>query len=195
MSDAETLLPEGDDKRYVALMIGPPSEESYGDLTRMLRFWGKLLGGDIAILQIDVDRYFYGGGINTEHGLERYLLNHLQLLSPSVVVCLVHATSELPADTPPVLSTLLRRLCPDAVFEGFGPDDWRCSDLNMLTIEELELEVRTYNCLKRAGVHTLADLLGQMTESDVKGLPNIGTKGFSELVRVLAARGLSLRAE
>jgi DNA-directed RNA polymerase subunit alpha len=60
-----------------------------------------------------------------------------------------------------------------------------------ILIEELELGVRSYNCLKRAGIQTVGDLL-QRTEAELNAIPNFGRKSIEEVVETLEARGLSL---
>jgi DNA-directed RNA polymerase subunit alpha len=62
-----------------------------------------------------------------------------------------------------------------------------------ILIEELELGVRSYNCLKRAGVQTVGDLI-QKTESELNAIPNFGRKSIEEVKETLDARGLALRA-
>ena len=62
-----------------------------------------------------------------------------------------------------------------------------------ILIEELELGVRSYNCLKRAGVQTVGDLV-QKSESELNAIPNFGRKSIEEVMETLEARGLSLRA-
>jgi DNA-directed RNA polymerase subunit alpha len=61
-------------------------------------------------------------------------------------------------------------------------------------IEELELGVRSYNCLKREGIQTVGDLLAK-TESELLNVPNLGQKSIDEVQEKLAERGLSLRSE
>ncbi|HEX2162103.1 MAG TPA: DNA-directed RNA polymerase subunit alpha C-terminal domain-containing protein, partial [Thermoleophilaceae bacterium] len=68
---------------------------------------------------------------------------------------------------------------------GDGMDD--------ILIEELELGVRSYNCLKRAGVQTVGDLI-QKSESELNAIPNFGRKSIEEVMETLEARGLSLRS-
>jgi len=62
-----------------------------------------------------------------------------------------------------------------------------------ILIEELELGVRSYNCLKRAGVQTVGDLV-QKSESELNAIPNFGRKSIEEVKETLEARGLALRA-
>ena len=74
-----------------------------------------------------------------------------------------------------------------------GPATGRSPDaMDDILIEELELGVRSYNCLKRAGIQTVGDLL-QKTESELNAIPNFGRKSIEEVVETLEARGLSLR--
>jgi len=61
-----------------------------------------------------------------------------------------------------------------------------------ILIEELELGVRSYNCLKRAGVQTVGDLV-QKSESELNAIPNFGRKSIEEVKETLEARGLALR--
>src|ERR671916_730313 len=61
-----------------------------------------------------------------------------------------------------------------------------------ILIEELELGVRSYNCLKRAGVQTVGELV-QKSESELNAIPNFGRKSIEEVIETLEARGLSLR--
>jgi len=61
-------------------------------------------------------------------------------------------------------------------------------------IEELELGVRSYNCLKRAGIQTVGELV-QKSRSELGAIPNFGSKSIDEVEETLAARGLSLRQD
>jgi DNA-directed RNA polymerase subunit alpha len=63
-----------------------------------------------------------------------------------------------------------------------------------ILIEELELGVRSYNCLKRAGVQTIGDLV-QKSESELSAIPNFGRKSIEEVKETLRVRGLNLRDE
>src|SRR5207248_576068 len=75
-----------------------------------------------------------------------------------------------------------------------GPRAGRSPDgMDDILIEELELGVRSYNCLKRAGVQTVGDLL-QKSESELNAIPNFGRKSIEEVIETLKARGLELRA-
>jgi len=59
-------------------------------------------------------------------------------------------------------------------------------------IEELELGVRSYNCLKRVGIETIGDLVTK-TESELAAIPNFGKKSIEEVKETLAQHGLTLR--
>jgi DNA-directed RNA polymerase subunit alpha len=61
-------------------------------------------------------------------------------------------------------------------------------------IEELELGVRSYNCLKRVGIETIGDLVSK-TEAELGAIPNFGKKSIEEVKETLAAHGLNLRGE
>jgi DNA-directed RNA polymerase subunit alpha len=66
--------------------------------------------------------------------------------------------------------------------------------LDEILIEELELGVRSYNCLKRAGVQTVGDLV-RKSESELNAIPNFGQKSIEEVIETLDSRGLSLRSD
>jgi len=61
-------------------------------------------------------------------------------------------------------------------------------------IEELELGVRSYNCLKRVGIETIGDLVVK-TENELAAIPNFGKKSVEEVKETLAAHGLTLRGD
>jgi DNA-directed RNA polymerase subunit alpha len=63
-----------------------------------------------------------------------------------------------------------------------------------MTIEELDLSVRSYNCLKRAGINTVQELT-QKTEEDMMKVRNLGRKSLEEVKAKLAELGLSLRKD
>lgn len=60
-----------------------------------------------------------------------------------------------------------------------------------MTIEELDLSVRSYNCLKRAGINTVEDLINK-TEDEMMKVRNLGRKSLEEVVQKLEALGLKL---
>lgn len=61
-----------------------------------------------------------------------------------------------------------------------------------MAIEELDLSVRSYNCLKRAGINTVAELV-ERDEEEMMKVRNLGRKSLEEVQHKLAALGLSLR--
>lgn len=63
-----------------------------------------------------------------------------------------------------------------------------------MTIEELDLSVRSYNCLKRAGINTVHELT-QKTEEDMMKVRNLGRKSLQEVQEKLAELNLALRSE
>jgi DNA-directed RNA polymerase subunit alpha len=63
-----------------------------------------------------------------------------------------------------------------------------------ILIEELELGVRSYNCLKRAGIQTVGDLVGR-SEGELAAIPNFGKKSIDEVQETLNQRGLTLRQD
>ena len=63
-----------------------------------------------------------------------------------------------------------------------------------MTIEELDLSVRSYNCLKRAGINTVQELTNK-TEADMMKVRNLGRKSLEEVKNKLADLGLGLRKE
>jgi DNA-directed RNA polymerase subunit alpha len=84
--------------------------------------------------------------------------------------------------------TVLGEALPDAVAAPGG------DGLDEILIEELELGVRSYNCLKRAGVQTVGDLV-RKSESELNAIPNFGQKSIEEVIETLDSRGLSLRPD
>jgi DNA-directed RNA polymerase subunit alpha len=72
---------------------------------------------------------------------------------------------------------------------GAGPS---ADGMEEILIEELELGVRSYNCLKRAGIQTIGDLV-QKSEGELSAIPNFGRKSIEEVKETLRVRGLSLR--
>ncbi len=72
-------------------------------------------------------------------------------------------------------------------------DDGKEKALEM-TIEELDLSVRSFNCLKRAGINTVEDLIGK-SEEDMMKVRNLGRKSLDEVVGKLATLGFKLAKE
>ena len=76
-----------------------------------------------------------------------------------------------------------------AAAEGAAP---RAPGMENILIEELELGVRSYNCLKRVGIETIGDLVAK-TEAELAAIPNFGKKSIEEVKETLAGQGLGLR--
>ena len=72
-------------------------------------------------------------------------------------------------------------------------DDGKGKTLEM-TIEELDLSVRSFNCLKRAGINTVEDLISK-TEEDMMKVRNLGRKSLDEVVAKLESLGFTLHKE
>ncbi len=63
-----------------------------------------------------------------------------------------------------------------------------------MTIEELDLSVRSFNCLKRAGINTVEDLISK-TQDDMMKVRNLGHKSLEEVINKLDTMGLALASE
>jgi len=63
-----------------------------------------------------------------------------------------------------------------------------------MTIEELDLSVRSFNCLKRAGINTVEDLINK-SEEDMMKVRNLGRKSLDEVVEKLNSLGFQLHAD
>lgn len=70
--------------------------------------------------------------------------------------------------------------------------DAQMGKLYAMPIEELDLSVRPYNCLKRAGINTVGDLM-QRTEEEIVSVKNFGRKSLDEVKEKLTQLGLSLK--
>jgi DNA-directed RNA polymerase subunit alpha len=89
---------------------------------------------------------------------------------------------------------LARELNVDAEGIDIGPspiDAQLAADL-ALPIEELDLTVRSYNCLKREGIHSVGELVSR-SEADLMDIRNFGSKSIDEVKGKLAAMGLSMK--
>lgn len=63
-----------------------------------------------------------------------------------------------------------------------------------ITIEDLDLSVRSFNCLKRAGINNVEDLINK-TEDEMLKVRNLGRKSYEEVLNKLASMGLSLKKD
>jgi len=82
----------------------------------------------------------------------------------------------------------------ETVGEETGIEAPQAHGMENFPIEELELGVRSYNCLKRVGIETIGDLVTK-TESELAAIPNFGKKSIEEVRETLQAHGLTLRDE
>lgn len=91
---------------------------------------------------------------------------------------------------------LFVELSDDAFVGGFmvEKDDKGKEKALEMTIEELDLSVRSFNCLKRASINTVEDLINK-TEDDMMKVRNLGRKSLEEVINKLASLGFSLRDE
>ena len=89
---------------------------------------------------------------------------------------------------------LFRELNVEAEGVEIGPspvDDQYATDL-ALPVEDLNLSVRSYNCLRREGIHTVGELVSR-SEQDLLDIRNFGSKSIDEVKQQLATMGLSLK--
>src|SRR5436189_6002772 len=78
--------------------------------------------------------------------------------------------------------------------EGTSPEAALAHGMENFPIEELELGVRSYNCLKRVGIETIGDLV-MKTENELAAIPNFGKKSIEEVKETLQQHGLNLRGD
>jgi DNA-directed RNA polymerase subunit alpha len=83
-------------------------------------------------------------------------------------------------------------IVPDGEPEASEPSQGH--PMQSFPIEELELGVRSYNCLKRVGIETIGDLVSK-TENELAAIPNFGKKSIEEVKETLATHGLRLRGD
>src|SRR5213596_2955515 len=81
-----------------------------------------------------------------------------------------------------------------AAGDGAQPEMPLAHGMENFPIEELELGVRSYNCLKRVGIETIGDLVVK-TEAELAAIPNFGKKSVEEVKETLSAHGLTLRGD
>lgn len=73
-------------------------------------------------------------------------------------------------------------------------EDDKQQQILKMAIEEMDLSVRSYNCLKRANIHTVEDLT-KKTEDDMLKVRNLGRKSLEEVIQKLESYGLALREQ
>jgi DNA-directed RNA polymerase subunit alpha len=81
-----------------------------------------------------------------------------------------------------------------AAADGAGPEVSLAHGMENFPIEELELGVRSYNCLKRVGIETIGDLVSK-SEAELAAIPNFGKKSIEEVKETLGTHGLNLRGD
>jgi DNA-directed RNA polymerase subunit alpha len=82
----------------------------------------------------------------------------------------------------------------EAAAEAAGVEAPAAHGMENFPIEELELGVRSYNCLKRVGIETIGDLVVK-SENELAAIPNFGKKSIEEVKETLATHGLRLRGD
>jgi DNA-directed RNA polymerase subunit alpha len=89
---------------------------------------------------------------------------------------------------------LFRELNEEAEGIDVGPSPAEVADIAAFSmpIEDLDLTVRSYNCLKREGIHTVGELVGR-SEADLLDIRNFGSKSIDEVKVKLAGLGLALK--
>ncbi|MBQ1954214.1 MAG: DNA-directed RNA polymerase subunit alpha [Clostridia bacterium] len=78
--------------------------------------------------------------------------------------------------------------------QAVSADDSKSAAIDAMTIEELDLSVRSFNCLKRANINTVGELVN-CSEEDMMRVRNLGRKSLEEVINKLASLGLSLASE
>ena len=73
-------------------------------------------------------------------------------------------------------------------------EDDKQQQILKMAIEEMDLSVRSYNCLKRANIHTVEDLT-KKTEDDMLKVRNLGRKSLEEVIQKLDSYGLALKQQ
>ena len=81
-----------------------------------------------------------------------------------------------------------------AVADGGPAEPALAHGMENFPIEELELGVRSYNCLKRVGIETIGDLV-MKSENELAAIPNFGKKSIEEVKETLGTHGLRLRGD
>lgn len=102
----------------------------------------------------------------------------------------VVAAAHILTDHLALFTSIERPAAPQAAPVAANPEGNRLLEM---PIEELELTVRSYNCLKRAGINTVGELIDK-TGEEMEKVRNLGRKSLEEVREKLAALGLSFRA-
>jgi len=100
-----------------------------------------------------------------------------------------------------LLITVIKTITDLERIEGFGEPTAETAveapvthGMENFPIEELELGVRSYNCLKRVGIETIGDLTSK-SENELVAIPNFGRKSIEEVREALSTHGLTLKGE
>ena len=118
---------------------------------------------------------------------------------------LSHGRGYVPADRNKTPQTVIGVIPVDSVYTpvkkvNYTVENTRVKDLTdfdkltLMTIEELDLSVRSFNCLKRANINTVEDLISK-TEDEMMKVRNLGRKSLEEVINKLAMMGLSLASD
>src|SRR5437764_963424 len=111
------------------------------------------------------------------------------ILNLKNLICRLHGES-------PEIEVHVAKSGPGAITagDGAGPEIPMAHGMENFPIEELELGVRSYNCLKRVGIETIGDLVTK-TETELAAIPNFGKKSIEEVKETLQSHGLTLRGD
>jgi len=124
----------------------------------------------------DYDKLIFDITTNGSVGPKEALSEAADILVRSLsIFATIDAASALPDLLPPVVE-----------------EESPAKGMENILIEELDLGVRSYNCLKRVGVETIGDLVGK-SEAELAAIPNFGKKSIEEVKEALERNGLNLR--
>ena len=108
-------------------------------------------------------------------------------VSPKEVISL---SAKIMSDYVDVFVSLVEKMRSQEIL--FSQDDEKQTKKLEMSIEDLDLSVRSYNCLKRAGIHTVQDLV-KKSEDDMLKVRNLGKKSLDEVMNKLQELGFNLR--
>ena len=107
--------------------------------------------------------------------------------SPKEVISL---SAKIMSDYVDVFVSLVEKMKTQEIL--VSQDDEKQTKKLEMSIEDLDLSVRSYNCLKRAGIHTVQDLV-KKSEDDMLKVRNLGKKSLDEVMNKLQELGFNLR--
>ena len=108
-------------------------------------------------------------------------------VSPKEVISL---SAKIMSDYVDVFVSLVEKMRSQEIL--VSQDDEKQTKKLEMSIEDLDLSVRSYNCLKRAGIHTVQDLV-KKSEDDMLKVRNLGKKSLDEVMNKLQELGFNLR--